>query len=322
MTSLQPGDQLDQFRIESVVATSGMATIFRATDTRTGRTVAIKIPHPEMECDPVFFERFQREAQIGRDMSHPGVMQVMPDESQSRVYMVMEWVEGRLLREILSREQTLPRERAIRIAVAICDALDYIHSHGVAHRDLKPENVVVDAQDHIKLIDFGIAARTGARRLTFGKFSQLMGTPEYISPEQVNGKRGDRRSDIYALGIMLYEMLTGRTPFRGENPLAVMNSRLKNQPVPPRELDPTIPLELQETIYRALERNPVNRYAKASEFAWDLEHPDQVGTARQAESRNAGWRSETLPRKVAFYSALAAVPAVIFSLLIYVARNS
>ncbi|HXB68709.1 MAG TPA: serine/threonine-protein kinase [Candidatus Acidoferrales bacterium] len=322
MTSLHPGDHLDHFRIDSVVAVSGMATIFRATDLRTNQTVAIKVPHPEMECDPVFFERFQREAQIGREMSHPGVMKVLPDESQGRVYMAMEWVEGRLLREILTVEQTLPRERAIRVATAISGALDYIHSHGVAHRDLKPENVMVDAQDRVKLIDFGIAARTGARRLTYGKFSQLMGTPEYISPEQVNGKRGDGRSDIFALGIMLYEMLTGKTPFQGETPLAVMNSRLKNNPIPPRELDPTISPELQETIYRSLERDPAHRYAKASELARDLEHPEKVAVAPREELRASGWRSEPLPRKVAFYGALLAVPAVIFSLLIYVARHS
>jgi eukaryotic-like serine/threonine-protein kinase len=322
MTSLHPGDQLDQFRIDSVVAVSGMATIFRATDLRTNQPVAIKVPHPEMECDPVFFERFQREAQIGREMSHPGVMKVLPDDSQSRVYMVMEWVEGRLLREILTVEGNLPGDRAIRVTTAICSALDYIHNHGVAHRDLKPENVMVDAQDRIKLIDFGIAARSGARRLTFGKFSQLMGTPEYISPEQVNGKRGDGRSDIFALGVMLYEMLTGKTPFRGETPLAVMNSRLKNDPIPPREEDPTISPELEETIYRSLERDPANRYAKASEFARDLEHPEQLGGTQRKATRNSDWRREPLPRKVAFYSVLAVIPAVIFSLLIYVARNS
>jgi serine/threonine protein kinase len=322
MTSLHPGEHLDHFHVDSVVAVSGMATIFRATDLRTNRTVAIKVPHPEMECDPVFFERFQREAQIGREMAHPSVMKVLPDDSPSRVYMVMEWVEGRLLREILTVEQRLPRSRAIRVTTAICGALDYLHSHGVAHRDLKPENIMVDAQDRVKLIDFGIAARTGARRLTFGKFSQLMGTPEYISPEQVNGKRGDGRSDIFALGVMLYEMLTGKTPFQGETPLAVMNSRLKNHPIPPRELDPTISPELQETIYRSLERDPAHRYAKASEFARDLEHPEQVAVARRQELRASNWRSEPLPRKVAFYGALAAVPAVIFGLLIYVARHS
>ena len=313
---------MDQFRLESVVAVSGMATIFRATHSLTNQTVAIKVPHPEMECDPVFFERFQREAQIGREMSHPGVMKVLPDESQGRVYLVMEWVEGRLLREILATEKRLPRERAIRIALAIADALQYIHSHGVAHRDLKPENIMVDGEDRIKLIDFGIAARSGARRLTFGRLSQLMGTPEYISPEQVDGKRGDVRSDIFALGVVLYEMLTGQTPFQGETPLAVMNARLKNRPIPPRAIAPDISLELESILYRSLERDPAHRYAKASEFAWDLEHPRQVGPAMRTRPSAANRRTEPLPRKLAFYAALAVAPLLIFTLLIYVARNS
>jgi len=299
-----------------------MATIFRATDLRSNQTVAIKIPHPEMESDPVFYERFQREAEIGRTMSHPAVMRVMPDESSGRVYMVMEWVEGRLLREILAAERTLQLERAIRITTAICSALEYLHNHGVAHRDLKPENVMVDGQDRIKLIDFGIAAKTGARRITFGKFSQLMGTPEYISPEQVSGKRGDGRSDIFALGVMLFEMLTAKTPFPGETPLKVMNSRLKNGPLPLRGLDSTISRELEETIYRALERDPAHRYANASEFARDLTHPEQVVVGQHGTAGAAAWQEQPLPRRIAFYSALAAIPAVIFTLLIYVARNS
>jgi len=214
MTPIHPGDQLDHYRIEALVARSGMASIYRATDMRTGRQVAIKIPHPEMEADPVLFERFQREAEIGQKLDHPGVMKVFADDDRSRVYMVMEWVEGRLLRQIMGELRKLPIDRARRITVNVCDALDYIHRNGVVHRDLKPENIMVDEKDGIKLIDFGIAGKAGARRLTFAKLSNVVGTPDYISPEQVKGKRGDGRSDIYSMGVMLYEMLTGKTPFQ------------------------------------------------------------------------------------------------------------
>jgi serine/threonine-protein kinase len=233
MTPVHPGDQLDHYRIDSLVARSGMASIFKGADLRTGRAVAIKVPHPEMECDPVLFDRFTREEEIGKDLDHPGVMKVFGDDDRSQVYMVMEWAEGRLLREILRERRKLPAERAIRITLGICGALEYIHTHGVVHRDLKPENIMVDSDDQIKLIDFGIASLAGARRLTFAKLSQVMGTPEYIAPEQVRGKRGDARSDVYALGVMLYEMLTGETPFSGPNPFAIMNDRLRRaRPIP------------------------------------------------------------------------------------------
>ena len=316
MTPIQPGDQLDHYRIESLVARSGMASIYKATDMRTGRPVAIKVPHPEMEADPVLFERFLREGEIGEKLDHPGVMKVYSDPDRSRVYMVMEWVEGRLLREILTEQKKLPVERARSIVIRVCDALDYIHRNGVVHRDLKPENIMVGTDDSIKLIDFGIAGKAGARRLTFAKLTNVVGTADYISPEQVKGKRGDGRSDIYALGVMLYEMLTGKTPFSGPNPFAVMNDRLVNNPVPPHQLNPEISPELQETIYRAMEREPQNRYTTANEFAWDLEHLDQVGVEDRPELRDWKRRKKPLSRQVLLYVGLALIPVVIFALLL------
>jgi serine/threonine-protein kinase len=149
-----------------------------------------------------------------------------------------------------------------------------------------------------------------------------MGTPDYISPEQVKGKRGDSRSDLYALGVILYEMLTGKVPFSGENAFLIMNDRLLNNPVPPREIDPSITPELQEIIYRALERDPKNRYASARDFAWDLEHLDKVGVAVRAELSNWKDRRQPRSRQILFYIGLALIPVVIFWLLLYVARHT
>jgi eukaryotic-like serine/threonine-protein kinase len=319
--SIHPGDQLDHYRLESIVATSGMATVFRAIDSLTGQQVAIKVPHPEIESDPAMFDRFQREEEIGIRLEHPGVMKVLSNPNRTQVYLAMEWVEGRLLRQILNEEKKLAADRATRLTVGICNALEYIHANGVVHRDLKPENIMVDAQDDIHLIDFGIAANAGARRLTFANFSQNMGTPDYISPEQVRGKRGDARSDIYSLGVMLYEMLTGSVPFSGPNPFAVMNDRLLNQPRPPRTLEPNITPQMQEIIYRALEREPKNRYASAREFAHDLQHQDEVGIAARPDS--AAWQKRQSPAssRIRLYVLLALIPLLIFALLLLVSRR-
>jgi serine/threonine-protein kinase len=196
-----------------------------------------------------------------------------------------------------------------------------MHKHGVVHRDLKPENVMVDEWNRIKLIDFGIAMKEDARRLTFAGPSPLLGTPDYISPEQVKGQRGDQRSDIYALGAMLYEMLTGQPPFTGSNPLAVMNERVLNDPKPANKLNPAISPQLQEILYRALERDPRHRYATAAEMAWDLEHQEQVGVEEGGHRLALHQRLSLGGRKMLLYAGLALVPLLIFGLMVMLARR-
>jgi serine/threonine protein kinase len=314
--ALQAGDVLDFYRLDELAARGGMASVFKATDSRTGARVAIKVPDPEAEMDVVFFDRFAREAAIGRELDHPGVVKVYPKDGQSRVYMAMEWVEGRSLRHILHDEVTLAPDRAVRIVLAICDALDYIHSHGIVHRDLKPENVIVDEHDQIKLIDFGIAGKAGARRLTFGKLSQTLGTVDYISPEQVRGKRGDARSDIYALGVMLYEMVSGQSPFLAANPFAAMNARLVSDAIPVRQLNPAVSPELEAIIATAMQRDPGQRYTGVREFSFELIHPGQT---KIIELRPRA--SEAKSKKLLLYSALAAIPGSILGLMLYVAGH-
>ena len=322
MTTYEAGDTLDHYRIEAAIARSGMSTLYKATDLNSGRQVAIKIPLPEMEADPVLLDRFKREEEIGHLLDHAGVVKTLNGEDRSRLYMVFEWVDGRLLRSILNEEKKLSIDRAVRLALGICDALDYMHKRGIVHRDLKPENLMVGEDGQIKLIDFGIAMKEDARRLTFVNVSSLLGTPDYISPEQVKGARGDQRSDIYAVGIMLYEMLTGRVPFVGPNPLAVMNERVLNDVKPPRELNPEISPELEEILFRALEREPRHRYATASEMMWDLEHQEQVGVEPRGErAAGVGIRRSPLSRKVFLYAAMILLPVLLFAFMLLMARR-
>lgn len=292
---MKPGDIVDRYRIESVVARSQMATIFRAVDECTSAAVALKMLDPEKEADVVYYDRFRREQEILAKLDHPNVVRALGVSDQSPLYIVLEWVQGQSLRELLDREGKLPRERAVKIILNILAALEYVHGERMVHRDLKPGNVIlVDADDNIKLIDFGIAVYDGARRLTFGNFSKIMGTPDYISPEQMKGKRGDGRVDLYATGVMLYEMLTGKTPFDGADPVSVMNDRIINDFTPPAQVESSVTPELQEIICRAMETDPRKRYPGAKQFAWDLENPQQVvvmdRTRREKKAEGPSWR--------------------------------
>ncbi|HZZ58659.1 MAG TPA: protein kinase, partial [Opitutaceae bacterium] len=275
---LTPGMLLDdRFEITDLVARSNMASIFKATDRTSGQSVALKVPLMALESDVAGYERFQREEEIGSQLNHPGILKVIKVTGEkSRPYLVMEFLDGETLAAKLARRRPLPMGEAIHYAAAICDALTYLHASGIVHRDLKPQNVMICRDGSLRLFDFGIARLEKARRLTFVGFTPAMGTPDYISPEQVKGKRGDHRSDIYSLGAMLYEMVTGTTPFEGESPYVVMNARVTGDPVAPRKLDPEIHPGLEEIILHALERDPRARYQDAAQMKHDLEHLDEV----------------------------------------------
>ncbi|HEX9145924.1 MAG TPA: serine/threonine-protein kinase [Candidatus Binatia bacterium] len=286
MSELSPGQTLDQYELLDVIARSGMATVFRARDLDNGHTVALKVPYLEYEADLVFHERFKREEQIGQRLDHPAIIKVLRPKEKSRVYLVMEYVEGELLSERLRRERRFPVKTAVTVARQIADALVYLHEHNVVHRDLKPANIMLQPYGRVKLIDFGIALDTTLRKMTWGRMSQAMGTPDYMAPEQIKGLRGDARTDIYSLGAILYEMLTGEVPFTGNNVHAAMRAKMQEDPTPPRRLRNEISLQLEEVVLHALERQPHDRFDSALELREALTHLDSVQvTGRAARQR-------------------------------------
>ncbi len=267
----------DRYRIDAKISRSGMATIYKAYDLKENHLVAIKIPHMQYESDVGFFSRFQREADIGRILNHPNILKFYePDPKQSRPYIVMELLEGKTLAQVLGEVKPFPVDDALQVASRIADALSHMHEKGVVHRDLKPQNVMICKDGSVRIMDFGIARANEMRRLTFVGFTPAMGTPDYMAPEQVKGKRGDARTDIYSLGAMLYEMVTGKLPFEADNPFLVMNARVTGDPKAPRAVNPAVPPEVEELILHAMERDPRKRYQTAKEMKALLDDISQV----------------------------------------------
>lgn len=274
----QVGQVLDaRFEIVELISRSGMGSIFKAIDLENGDTVALKVPFMHFESDPAFYARFQREEEIGQSLNHPGILKIISvNTKKSRPYFVMEYLKGQTLDQLMRAQEKLPVERALRLASQICEALDYMHERDIVHRDIKPANIMVCDDGSIRIMDFGIAKARAMRRITFGGFSPTMGTPDYMAPEQVKGKRGDARTDLYSLGAILYEMVTGRVPFEGPNAYMVMNARLIGDPRAPRRLNPELSPQVEEIILHALECDPVDRYPSAQAMKADLDAPDGV----------------------------------------------
>lgn len=311
------GDEVDQFQVGELVSSTPVASLFRAIDTHTGKAVLIKFPNPDVETDPVLADRFKREEEIGATLNHPGLLKVIQGV-HSRPYIVSEYFDGKFLRQLLESEKTLSVERSIRIALNICEVLDYVEGHGVFHRDLRPENIMVGPDNAVKLINFGGAAMIGARRITFTAVSHALGISDYLAPEELSGTKTDARTDVYSLAVILCEMVTGNTPLAGLNPFGRpgVHPFDRKQPGKGRSLGPAVPARLDQVLYNALQPNPAKRYRNAHKFAADLQNLEGIAVRRRTTLVG-----KLKSSRLAFYGALALLPVLIFALLLLLARH-
>jgi eukaryotic-like serine/threonine-protein kinase len=266
----------DRYELSDVLGRGGMAEVHLGRDVRLGRSVAVKTLRTDLARDPTFQARFRREAQSAASLNHPAIVAVY-DTGEDIVngialpYIVMEYVDGSTLRELLQSGRRLLPERALEITGGICRALDYSHRQGIVHRDIKPANVMLTRNGEVKVMDFGIARAVADTAATMTATSAVIGTAQYLSPEQARGERADARSDIYSTGCLLYELLTGRPPFVGDSPVSVAYQHVREDPVPPSQLDPEIPPVCDAIVLKALAKNPENRYQTAGEMREDIE---------------------------------------------------
>jgi eukaryotic-like serine/threonine-protein kinase len=265
----------ERYEIGGVLGRGGMAEVHRGRDLRLGREVAVKVLRSDLARDPSFQVRFRREAQASASLNHPAIVAVY-DTGEDRTttgatpYIVMEYVEGETLRDVLRREGWLSPERAMSLSADICGALDFSHRNGIVHRDVKPGNVMITPQGTVKVMDFGIARAVSDSAATMTSTAAVIGTAQYLSPEQARGESVDARSDVYSLGCMLYELVTGAPPFTGDSPVAVAYQHVREDPKLPSSINPAIPPELDAILLKAMSKNPANRYQSAAEMRNDL----------------------------------------------------
>jgi serine/threonine-protein kinase len=273
---LKESEMVGEYKIIKPLSKGGFSQIYKASDP-DGKSVILKYPDPSLISDLATYERFRREFTIGQKLNHPAIPRALAlVENPEGVFIALEYIEGESLRTYISNNAPLSLNEALSIADQLSEVVDYLHSNGVYHRDLKPENIIIGSDGKIHIIDFGTALLEGTRRVTWRFGSDTFGTPDYMAPEQIQGKRGDARTDVYALGTILYEMLTGTVPFPGDNALSVMNQHLTANPIPPRKFQSSIPPGIEAIILKSIRRNPDERYQSASSLQHDLKNFEEL----------------------------------------------
>ncbi len=317
---LQISDQFDHFQIKGHIAQGGMSDIYRAYDLLSGKEVALKIPDKSIIGDPAQYERFQRELEVMRTLDHPAIQKGLGSgRFNNTPYLVTELVGGESMRELVKRNTPLDPAKAVNLTRKIADGLAHCHDHDIIHRDVKPENILIGGDGQPVILDFGLALTKGSHRVTYANLSNTAGTPDYMAPEQIEGHRGDRRTDLYALGVILFELLTGRPPFTGDNHLAVMAQHLKGGLPRLDKVQPGVSPQLAAVVARCLRRDPDERYADMHALIHDLDNLDQVDTAILDEATQPNtvarfWRSPMMvPIGIAIL-LLAAIIALAFGL--------
>jgi beta-lactam-binding protein with PASTA domain/tRNA A-37 threonylcarbamoyl transferase component Bud32 len=265
-----------RYELDGVVGRGGMAEVYRARDLRLDRVVAVKTLREDLARDQTFQARFRREAQSAASLNHPSIVAVY-DTGEDNAgpthvpFIVMEYVDGRTIRDLLRDDRRLLPERALEITDGVLRALDYSHRAGIVHRDIKPGNVMLNRQGEIKVMDFGIARALSDAQATMTQTAQVIGTAQYLSPEQARGERVDARSDLYSVGCLLYELLTGRPPFTGDSPVSIAYQHVRENPIPPTRVDPELPPWADAIVLRAMEKDAADRYQSAAEMRTDIQ---------------------------------------------------
>jgi len=265
-----------RYELDGVVGRGGMAEVFRARDIRLDRIVAIKTLRADLARDQIFQARFRREAQSAASLNHPNIVAVYDTGEDMTTgvpvpYIVMEFVDGRTVRDLLQEGHRLLPDRSLEIIDGVLRALDYSHQAGIVHRDIKPGNVMVTRNGDVKVMDFGIARAMSDAQATMTQTAQVIGTAQYLSPEQARGERVDSRSDLYSAGCLLYELLTGRPPFTGDSPVAIAYQHVRENPIPPSQVDPDVPAWADAIVLKAMAKSPADRYQTAADMRADLQ---------------------------------------------------